>query len=1033
MDEPASQVDERAPASWAEIDPARRADQTIQPSADDKQRLSHASLVDGLRQLGYEIGSELGRGGLGVVHVATQQVFDRQVAVKRLLGGTGNHKAALRFFAEALITAQLEHPHIVPIHDLLTDGDGQLRLVMKRVEGNTWHHLLYTEDHPEPAGTAEFTLDDHLGILLKVCDALSFAHERGILHRDLKPENVMVGAYGEVLVMDWGCAVAFGAHEHHPAIPRVDDITMIAGTPAYLPPEMAMVRREAMGPHSDVYLLGAVLYEMLTHQRPHRGERIQAVLRDSAFGTIVPPAAAAPERDIPDELSSITMAALAKDPAARIATVAEFAHRLRDYRLHAQAVSLTAVAREHLTAATTDRRNADELLRQAVSAAEQARRIWPTWPRAGQVLLNARLAWAEHHLAGGAAGLSAAQATKAATLAQELGRSDQVNQSRTLAAKARAAVQNHEQRQRQLRIARIGTIAASVLLIVALGAFLVLVSSEQRRTATALAKAEQALDALTREQTARGDDQKTSAPALVAQARKAMEQRLWDEALTSLRIAVGFDPGLVEAHRLITNILAAAGKLDEVASAGERWQQAAGGDATAGRLIAVCRELASTTDPAARMPKKVLLGELFEQQHLYVLAETVAIPGPERLELYRKRLEQTWPGIGPGIHLARDGHSLVANPFSWSSPSFGQREDVIDLEPLRGLAFSNLDLTRTKVRDLTPLAAMPLNSLTITGTPVSTLVPLRGLPLRILSLNDTRVTDLSPLAGMPLDHLNVGGIAINSLESLRGMRLTSLMVYNTRISDLSPIAGMPLNRLLASNTSITDLTPITGMPLTELHLHDCKIRDLRPLVGAPLISLRVGNDVIDLTPLRGMPLKHLDAFGPSGFDLTPIANAPMEELGLGNSGMVDLASVPRTVRRLALHGITLSDATTLSRLQLTRLRLWHYHGARRFDLAVIDGSRLQRLEVSFSNGLDFSRLTASALNELVIDSCMNFDLAPLAASPLKQLTLSGSVDQPTWRSLAALRTCATLTTIQRHGETKPAAEFWKAYDPEKPR
>ncbi len=207
-----------------------------------------------VRRLGYTEGRELGRGGLGLVIEAMQQAFDRPVAIKRLLS-SGDRITAMQFYAEAVIAAQLEHPNIVPIHDLLSDSKGTLALVMKRVEGTSWKSVLAGEPKP---------LEYHLEILLKVCEAVEFAHSRGIIHRDLKPENVMLGEFGEVSVMDWGCALAFGEREQHPVVPRAEEAEAIAGTPAYMAPEMVLLTPNRLGPASDVYLLGAILYEIVT-------------------------------------------------------------------------------------------------------------------------------------------------------------------------------------------------------------------------------------------------------------------------------------------------------------------------------------------------------------------------------------------------------------------------------------------------------------------------------------------------------------------------------------------------------------------------------------------------------------------------------------------------------------------------------------------------------------------------------------------------------------------------------------------------
>ena len=163
--------------------------QTISASLAITRRMAKNSLADDIRSLGYEFGAELGRGGLAIVNLATQQVFARSVAVKRLLKGNNDHDASLKFFAEALVTAPLEHPHIVPIHDLMADAQGQLQLVMKRVDGFSWRDLPHPRSAAHQARAPTLGLDDHLDILLKVCAGVSFAHGRGIRHFRLSNRN----------------------------------------------------------------------------------------------------------------------------------------------------------------------------------------------------------------------------------------------------------------------------------------------------------------------------------------------------------------------------------------------------------------------------------------------------------------------------------------------------------------------------------------------------------------------------------------------------------------------------------------------------------------------------------------------------------------------------------------------------------------------------------------------------------------------------------------------------------------------------
>lgn len=163
------------------------------------------------------------------------------MAIKTLRSDRTDPRQIKRFRAEAAIPALLEHPNIVPVHDLCYNASSELQLVMKRVTGRTWRGLLNDN-------AANF--DDNIRILLKVCDAIGFAHDRGILPRDLKPENVMVGEHGEVLVMDWGCAIHLGPISPHPDIPLRDSLVTISGTPVYMSPEQARLKRIGATPQT---------------------------------------------------------------------------------------------------------------------------------------------------------------------------------------------------------------------------------------------------------------------------------------------------------------------------------------------------------------------------------------------------------------------------------------------------------------------------------------------------------------------------------------------------------------------------------------------------------------------------------------------------------------------------------------------------------------------------------------------------------------------------------------------------------------
>ncbi len=967
------------------LDAAHEPEKTINSLGLDEGSKPRSSI--NLHRLGYEIGAELGRGGMGLVNSARQEVFDREVAVKRLLSDESHHQEAMKFYAEAVITAQLEHPHIVPIHDLMSNADGQLQLIMKRVKGFSWRDLLHPRSPEHRKRAKALTLNDHLDILLKVCDAISFAHEQGVLHRDIKPENIMVGSYGEVLVMDWGCAVVFGDREHHPIVPRVEEIKNIAGTPCYIAPEMVVFKSGHIGPQSDVYLLGATLYEVLTLKKPHHGTDVYQVLRHAVMGAITPPVEAAPERKIPIELADICMAALVKKPSARIGQVSVFADKIKDYRHHAQAVALVNAARAHLTQAANKPRGAAELLRKAVSGAEQALEIWPGWVTAKAVLLDAVLADTRHHLAEGAASLAAIEASRAATLARELEKPKLVEEAKSLSASARTMVNAQLARQQQLRLARIGTVAAGIVLVIGLSVFLIILSIQQRTTTEALKKAELALAALQSEQTGRSGDQKTSAPALILQARTAMAAQHWDAAITALRTAISFDASAIEAHQLLTNVLAATKRYGDVQTAGEQWQAAADGDITAMRLITLSNLLKDNTDEVKTTEMQIQLVELFEAQKLYVLAETASIPKDKRLEVYRKRIDSVWPGAGSSIYMRKDG--LLMTPYS-TKKDYGLkgRADVIDLEPLLGMKFAELWLTNTQVKNLQPLA---------------------GMPLEELSLDYSPVMDLSPL---------------------KGMSLTTLRINYTRVKDLSPLAGMPLRMLRGSSIPCTDISPLAGMPLKEVHLWNTQVSDLSPLAGAPLAELVIGNAIRDIGPLKGMPLKTCVIYGRGDIDLSPLAKAPLEHLSLFTDGIIDLTKLPKTLSSLSLGGLSLRNAADLGQFRFKTVKIDSYRRAPSLDLTFLNGAQLDQLHIESCTVLDLKALLAPKLSNLILTENGDLDYSPLAKCPLIEITFHSVPTLAAWASIAALRPIGTLATVNYLSKKYTSKEFWAIYKPD---
>ena len=283
---------------------------------------------------------EIGRGGMGRVLEASDPQLGRTVAVKVLLNPKEISAEQLaRFAAEARITSQLEHPNIVPVYDMGTTPEGEIYFVMKKVEGRSLGEVLSALRAGDADAVRTWTLHRLLTTLISLCNAVAFAHDRGVLHRDLKPDNVMLGRFGEVLLMDWGVARVMGTREttRHSGdvdasvtIPETMDGSTI-GTPGYMSPEQARGDLELLDGRSDVWSLGALLYELLTLARAYEGRNLFALIFASMSGPPADPRERAPDRQIPDEIAEVCLQALDQDPAARFPTASAMASAVEDF------------------------------------------------------------------------------------------------------------------------------------------------------------------------------------------------------------------------------------------------------------------------------------------------------------------------------------------------------------------------------------------------------------------------------------------------------------------------------------------------------------------------------------------------------------------------------------------------------------------------------------------------------------------------------------------------------------------------------
>ena len=305
------------------------------------------------------LGDAIGQGGMGTVRQGVQLSLGRPVAVKVLRRETpsGTH----RLLQEARVTARLQHPNIVPVHEISEGPSGELQVILKRVEGELWASVMHDAPTLRRLYGAEDVLDWNLGVLVTICNALAYAHERGVIHRDVKPSNVMVGSFGEVYLLDWGIAAAFGERTEDD-VAHVDDAP-VAGSPAYMAPEQLEGDPDALGPWTDTYLLGATLYEVLCARPPHGDARGRARPTNVRERKVTPLAS-----DAPRELVAIVEQALAVDLEERILTPQEFRGRLESFRSHRGSMLLAERAEQ-------SRRLARDVLRTPASRSASDRHL----------------------------------------------------------------------------------------------------------------------------------------------------------------------------------------------------------------------------------------------------------------------------------------------------------------------------------------------------------------------------------------------------------------------------------------------------------------------------------------------------------------------------------------------------------------------------------------------------------------------------------------------------------------------------------
>lgn len=300
-------------------------EETRQQTAGPKRGEDSLDLVGGNYQK-YQILKELGRGGMGRVLLAYDRTLKRKTALK--ICSHADRDRLLRFVKEAQIESQLEHHNIAPVYDAGKTSQGEMYFAMRYIEGASLAEMLHPPNGKFFDSGVPFPLRRRLTIFCKVLEGMAYAHSMGIIHRDIKPQNIMVGQYGEVLVVDWGVAKVLSERKR-PEItfPTEGDqiserlqtlVGSVVGTPGYMSPEQALGEVEKLSIPSDIYSLGVVLYEILTKTPPFSGTEVMDVLMKTIRHDFLPPSQVAVEESpVSRALEQVVLKAMAPDPSHR--------------------------------------------------------------------------------------------------------------------------------------------------------------------------------------------------------------------------------------------------------------------------------------------------------------------------------------------------------------------------------------------------------------------------------------------------------------------------------------------------------------------------------------------------------------------------------------------------------------------------------------------------------------------------------------------------------------------------------------------
>ena len=924
----------------------------------------------------YKVGDILATGGMGAVLKAKDVNCRRTVAMKQILNQHVSDPDSLtRFIEEAQVTAQLEHPNIVPVYELGIDESGNPFYTMKMVGGRTLKDIISEIKDGKEETVKEFSLIRLLNIFLRVCDAIAYAHSKGVIHRDMKPENIMVGDFGEVQVMDWGIAKimdsknsmdsksAAGAFDIDSL--RFDETDglqtqygKILGTPVYMSPEQAYGKIDELDGQTDVYALGGILYNILTLNKPVKGSSAQQILIKVISGEIEAPTVYnrmaqgdsteaalihCPEKKIPSSLSAVTMKALALEKSERYKNVEELQSEIEAY----------------LNGFATD--------------AEQAGPLKQFW------LLLMR-----HK------GIS------------------------------------------------LTSLAAILIILTLTSLFIVKIKKESlealRQKEIAIdqkSRAEENEKLAEKKTKELLEVSQNAAPRFINDAKDEIAHTRWSNAQKTIGIAIGLDPKNAEGWYQKGRILLAQQDFKNAHQCYLRSSELGNeqGTVVSKILQKYVSKLNGKNSGLSTSEKLNLVNELAPVNDLLILA-SIRANSDKSINALKNRLK------GIVSYYADQGTKMNFSIYSGGKLNV-TLEMAQSLKPLRGLPINFLTIYKSKnIDSLKPLQGIALESLTYKdgNYKLKDLSGLENSNLRYLNLYDCRLLEnVKALRTQNIkDLILYSARNLKSLEGLENSKVETLDLSNcSSLTSISLLKQFPLKKLsIEGCSSLKNLDGLQNYKTEKLKLFKCsslesfdglqnsgiksldtygvtKLKSLEGLQGNVLNYLELNNNkyLTDISTLKGMPLKTLILKNcPSISSLKALKGMPLENFHLSinqssksslhNKTLNSLDGFQGTLlKSLTIEGYSgFKNFAPLNGLPMKKLNIQHCEGIQ--DFSGLENGKLEFVEIKLADGnkslVSLKGLEGNPIKKLKLYKLPSGvkDLSPLKNLPIEELSLS---------------------------------------------